>query len=310
MNWLKRLRIYVRDQADKVSKRHKKEGFWKTVVRGGAGFISETLSALLAALVVAVLTTSPPGDHGLTGSFATKQGEYRCEQLPEGSEVCLNTASVVRYTYSRNVRHVELVCGEASFLVRNERRPFDVVSGGLIVRDLSTSFDVYRKRKSTQVTVLDGRIKIIAPISNEARLPFDQLETEAAWKTAPEFHRRQQIELEEATGTLQVRPELSEERLSQLVAWKHGYIDLSQRTLGEALDEFSRYQPVAHFKYSDKSIGQIVVTGNMEFGDLDGFLAALQHEFQIDHAKEGTGTDTVVTLSRHPISTRRIRPNR
>jgi transmembrane sensor len=298
MNWLKRLRFYVRDQANTVSKRYQKGGLFKIAVRGGAAVISETLSGLLVALIFAALAILASGDPVLSGSLATRQGEYRCERLPDSSDVCLNTASVVHYNFNRNVRNVEVVSGEASFVVRNERRPFNVVGGGMLVHDLSTSFDVFKKHGSTQITVLDGRIRLVAPISNQSRLKFERAETDDAWKTAPEYHRLQQMELDEATGTLFVRPELPDWRLSQLLAWKRGRLDLTHRTLAEALDELIRYQPVTRFKYSDKSIGQIIVGGNMDFTDLDGFLASLESEFQIRHTEVGTGANTVVTLSR------------
>jgi ferric-dicitrate binding protein FerR (iron transport regulator) len=120
------------------------------------------------------------------------------------------------------------VSGEASFVVRKDKsRLFNVLSGAMLIHDLSTSFDVYRKRNSTQVTVIEGRIRIIAPINKESRLKFDLAEADSAWKAAPEFHRLQQVEFDEATGTLHVLPALTEQGLAQLLAWRQGRIDLN-----------------------------------------------------------------------------------
>jgi ferric-dicitrate binding protein FerR (iron transport regulator) len=234
-----------------------------------------------------------------TGSLITRLGEYRCERLPDESEVCLNTNSAIRYTFNRSTRNIELVSGEASFVVRKDKsRPFYVLSGGALIQDLSTSFDVYRRRDSTQVAVIEGRIRIIAPINNPSRLKFARAEADSAWKAAPEFHKLQQMEFDEATGTLHVLPVLTEQRLSQLLAWHQGRLDLTERTVGEALDEFARYQPISKFSYSDKSLSQIRVGGDMGFTHLDDFLAALEHEFHIHHTTTGTDGNTVVTLSR------------
>jgi hypothetical protein len=49
-------------------------------------------------------------------------------------------------------------------------RPFEVRSLSMLIHDISTSFDVYKRRNSTQVTVIGGRIRIIAPMSQELRL--------------------------------------------------------------------------------------------------------------------------------------------
>jgi transmembrane sensor len=240
-----------------------------------------------------------PGNPTLTGSVITKLGEYRCEKLPDESQVCLNTNSAIRYIFNRSTRNIELVSGEASFVVRKDTsRPFNVLGGGALIRDLSTSFDVYRRRNSTKVTVIQGRIRIIAPINSESRVRFDLAEADSAWKAAPEFHRLQQMEFDNATGSLHLLPALTEERLSQLLAWREGRIDLNARTLAEALEEFSRYQPIAKFIYSDKSISKIRVGGSMEFTNLDGFLAALENTFHIYHTTTGTDGNTVIILSR------------
>ena len=234
-----------------------------------------------------------------SGERRTRLGEYRCEKLPDESQVCLNTNSVIRYTFNRSIRNIELVSGEASFVVRTDKgRAFDVLSGGTLIHDLSTSFDVYKKRNSTQVTVTEGRIRIIAPINAESRLKFDLAEADSAWSAAPEYHRLQQLEFDEATGALHVLPALTEQGLAQLLAWRQGRIDLTGRTLGEALNEFSRYQPIAGFNYSDKSLSEIRVGGDMEFNHLDDFLDALEREFHIHHTITGTGGNTVITLSR------------
>jgi transmembrane sensor len=206
---------------------------------------------------------------------------------------------VIRYTFNRRTRSIELVSGEASFVVRKDRsRPFNVLSGGALIQDLSASFDVYKQSHSTRVMVMEGRIRIITPINNESRLKFGLAEVDSAREAATELHRLQQVEFDEATGALHVLPALTEDGLSQLMAWREGRIDLDGMTLGEALAEFSRYQPIAKFRYSDESLSKIRVGGYIESTHLDDFLVAVEHEFHIQHTITGTDGDTVVTLSR------------
>jgi len=146
---------------------------FKAIV-GGVGVL--TIAAQLLRLFFA---GEPAADMSLTGILVTHRGEHRCQRLPDGSEACLNTNSEIHYTFNRSTRNIELVSGEASFVVRNDRRPFDVVSRSVLIHDLSTSFDVYQKRHSTQVTVLQGRVKVIAPMNDETRGKFDLAEAES-----------------------------------------------------------------------------------------------------------------------------------
>jgi transmembrane sensor len=241
----------------------------------------------------------PPADPVISGSFSTRPGEYRCRKLPDETQACLNSKSTIRYTFNRDSRKIELVSGEASFVVRkDERRPFEVRSGSALIQDLSTSFDVYKKRRSIQVTVIDGRIRIVSPVNGDSRLQSGVARVDIPRKTARELHRLQQMEIDEATGKLRVLPSLTKQRLSQLLAWHGGLIDLNGTTLREALEEFSRYQPIRRFSYSDKLLSEIRVGGIMGFTHLDDFLSSLERGFDIHHTITTIDGNTVVILSR------------
>jgi len=292
MELLNKIRIYVAARWDMIRNYYNESRLFKAVA-GGVGIL--TIGALLLHFFFAGESVA---DVPLTGSFATHRGEHRCHRLPDGSEACLNTNSQINYTFNRSTRNIQLAAGEASFVVRNDQRPFDVVSRSVLIHDLSTSFEVYQKRHSTQVTVLQGRVKVIAPINDETRSKFDLAEAESAWQGGLEIHKFQQVEFDEAGQTLHVRPPLNEQRLSQLLAWQRGRIDLNGRTMGEALEEFSRYQPISKFNYTDPSIRALRVGGNLEFAHLDDFLAAIEHEFHIHHTITGSEGSAVVSLSR------------
>jgi transmembrane sensor len=183
-------------------------------------------------------------------------------------------------------------------VVRKERRPFEVLSGGVLVHDSSTRFDVYKKRDSTLVTITEGRVRVVAPVDAELRHKFEVAEINTAWERAPEFYGLQQVEFHEGTGTLQVRPDLSEHKLSQLLAWQRGRIELDNSTLDEALEQFARYQPATSFRYSDRSLSRIRISGSFESIRLDEFLVVLEHEFHIHSTIARTGTETIIAFSR------------
>jgi transmembrane sensor len=287
------IRFPVRKIGGEPPKRHVKSGIIKLIACGAA-----CGPAIVLYLILAASNSKSPQHPTLTGSYATQLGEHRCETLPDASRVCLNTKTVVRYTFNQQTRNVELVSGEASFAVQSdEHRPFDVLSGGLLIRDLSTAFDVYKKIRSTLVTVIDGRVKIMA-IDSASLQKFNHARAESAWKAAPEYHRPQQVEFDETTGTLHERRMLTEQGLSQLLAWQSGQIDLNGRTLGEALEEFSRYQPIENFKFQDETLRALHVGGLLQSTHLTDFLDYLQR-IQIHHTvTKGADGNTVITLSR------------
>src|SRR6266853_1427642 len=113
-----------------------------------------------------VLAHNPP--------YTSQVGEQRSIALPDGSLIELNARSSVRVRFTSNERAVQLLEGQALFRVaKDPARPFIVESDGTRVRAVGTQFDVYRKKTSTTVTVLEGRVTVAhaAAESTSARTP-------------------------------------------------------------------------------------------------------------------------------------------
>lgn len=231
------------------------------------------------------------------GTFSTEVGEHRCEHFPEDSEVCLNTDSVIHYSFDDSSRSIELVSGEASFTVKKDTRPFNVVSCGILVHDLSTSFSVYKRQSSTLVTVIEGTVAI-TPKQHD-------------WQSAPQYHELQQVEFDEATGTILEHPELTAKELASLLAWQKGRIDLTGRTLDEALAEFSRYHSNVRFRYPP-AIGSLAVGGYIKSDNVDALLDVLAADFEIHSTEAEIGGQIDVSLSHEthkPMNPRQNRSN-
>src|SRR6266853_5244249 len=97
-------------------------------------------------------------------TYVTEPGEQRTIRLADGSTVEMDSRSRVRLEFTDAERTVELVDGQALFRVaKNPSRPFIVVSGDARVRAVGTQFDVYKKRDGTTVTVIEGRVAVLAP---------------------------------------------------------------------------------------------------------------------------------------------------
>ncbi|MDX9881021.1 MAG: DUF4974 domain-containing protein [Prolixibacteraceae bacterium] len=88
-------------------------------------------------------------------------------ELPDGSTVCLNSGSTLRFPgqfKNGKVRRVELT-GEGFFKVASDkRRPFIVCSGELEVKALGTEFDVnaYNPETGIEVALIEGKVLVSA----------------------------------------------------------------------------------------------------------------------------------------------------
>ena len=97
------------------------------------------VAAAVTYLFIHALDRGAAEDKPLTGSFTTRSKNCRTHRR-----------FVSIPTPWCDIPSTELVSGEASFVVQNgDSRPFDVLGGNLLVHDLSTSFNIYKKDHST-----------------------------------------------------------------------------------------------------------------------------------------------------------------
>ena len=235
----------------------------------------------------------------LTQSLINPLDEHHCESLPDGSEACLEAKSAIQISFNQLTRNVEVLSGEVSFVVHSEHRPFDVRSGRALIHDVSTRFSIDKRPDSTRITVIEGHVKVAAPMSLYARTRFRYGWPQNDWSTAPEFSQSQQVEFDEATGRLTQRTELSEGPLSELRTPTTNIVDLAGIRLRELLPEISRRQPTTRFIYSP-SAGETRLGGKIDLADVDSFLKALKISFQIHYAKSTKQDSTVITLWKSP----------
>ena len=96
-------------------------------------------------------------------SYETRIGEQHSIALADGTTIELNSLSRIRVDYTDQKRSVVLLQGQALFHVaKDSARPFTVHSDGVEVRAVGTQFDVYKKSRGTVVTVLEGRVAVLA----------------------------------------------------------------------------------------------------------------------------------------------------
>lgn len=209
--------------------------------------------------------------------FATIVGEKRDVRLPDGSVVTLNTDSELRIAYSTHSRDVYLDRGESHFDVASDSsRPFSVHTSDGIVRAVGTAFSVKLDQQSVQVTVAEGRVKLLKSVevrnNKESKIvpAVSESETEIA---AGDYALMVKAKVE-------VLEPLSELELNRRMSWRRGLLAFAGEPLSEVVKEVGRYTDI-NIVIEDDEINDLPIGGYFKVGDIDGLLEALGQTFDL-----------------------------
>jgi transmembrane sensor len=184
-------------------------------------------------------------------TYATAIGEQRSLELTDGSIVELNSRSKIVVRYSKQGRNVELLRGQALFrVVKDASRPFIVKVGATLVRAVGTEFDVYEKRGSTIVTVVEGRVAILTDHPIELPAPgVPSAASDAPHRSNVQFPSVAPGKIGNilvASGErLTVSPQEIQKdehpNIANATAWTQRQLVFESASLSDVADEFNRY---------------------------------------------------------------------
>jgi transmembrane sensor len=225
-----------------------------------------SMAAVVLLLAGSVLWWVRDGEFlGLPRTYQTAHGEQIEAQLPDSSEVRVNTDSSITVRYTRSERVVEVVRGQALFTVaRDDHRRFRVAAGEVHVLALGTRFESYRRPDVTIVTVVEGSVAVFAgqpPPPGVTGFPPGALRVNAGY----------QVHVDAGGVSAQPMPV----DVQQTVAWLHQKIAFEQRPLGEVADEFNRYGSIP-IEIDDAALRALPISGVFDAYDIDSFVAFLQ----------------------------------
>jgi transmembrane sensor len=227
---------------------------------GAASGIRRWAPLAAAALVVVAVGAGAwrmVHDAAATQTFATAVGEQHTQTLADGTRLVLDTNTRVDARLDGNARELVLREGRIDIDVARDPRPFWVVSGRGIVRDIGTRFEVERHGDDVAVTLMSGAVKVsLAPSdgANEATL-------------AP----GQQARFGAAGGIVVA----DAEALDDASTWTQGTLVFKQRRLGDLIAEVNRYSTV-QIRLADRSLADLRVSGVFHVGDQATLLEALR----------------------------------
>ncbi|WP_448548368.1 FecR family protein [Thalassotalea fusca] len=214
--------------------------------------------------------------------YQTLIGEQSKVSLPDGSEISLNTDTIIEVSYSDDRRLIELIKGEAMFdVAKDKNRPFVVLSGEKSFTALGTIFNIEQSNaQDMELIVTEGRVLIgerqkvvngdFLPINTE-RLLVDQSAVVTAGKKSVILNS---IQLSNnAASRLELEMDL---------AWQAGALIFNHEPLLHVLEEVSRYSHT-QFEVSDPKLLSMSVSGYFKIDDVDGLLMNLKNNLAIDY---------------------------
>lgn len=211
------------------------------------------LAACLLLLVAGLLIRDDVYCYWLA-DYHTGTGRQQAVVLDDGSTLYLNTGSAVAVDFDSNRRRIELLKGEAEFVVAHDSaRPFSVAVGNDTVTALGTDFSVRRLAEGLIVTVFENAV---------------QVERNAEPVAVIEQGRQMQLPIQLRQVQIQAA-ELGEAR-----AWRDGKLIFTARPLREVIAEINRYRRGEILLLADAVAGH-PVSGVFAINQLNDSLAVI-----------------------------------
>ena len=232
-----------------------------------------------------------------TQTLKTQVGEQTSFTLQDGSQIQLNTNSLIEVEYSPKHRQLTLVRGEARFdVAKDKNRPFTVTAGEKSFTALGTIFNVQKNdNQATELVVTEGKVLI-----TKASMPVTDIQESLTLASTPFKSDILAVTLvvsgekaliAEHSPLINTTPveKLSLDQIHRDLAWQQGMLIFEGEPLSIALTEISRYT-TSQFEIVDSELAKIKVAGYFKAGDIDGLLTSLQSNFGINYNKKSDGT--------------------
>ncbi|MEH6550031.1 MAG: FecR domain-containing protein [Pseudomonadales bacterium] len=211
--------------------------------------------------------------------YETAIGEHSALSLSDGTQIMLNTNSLVRVKYTDDYRLIVLERGEVHVDVAHDKtRPLSVLAGDKVIQAVGTAFSVeITSDDQVELLVTDGKVRV-AVQKNQADKAERQV-PEVLPASSVAVSKGEQLVLGSADEEIvKVEPE----ELNVKLSWKQGNLIFRGESLEDAIVEISRYTQV-EFVILDEDLKKVRIAGLFKAGDVAGLLAALQQNFNITH---------------------------
>ena len=203
-------------------------------------------------------------------TLSTGPGMRSNFQLPDGSQIILNSNTTLRYpvVFTGDLREVDLQ-GEAYFDVeKNTEKPFIVNTGKILVEVTGTEFKVsnYASENLTEIVLVEGSINL-CQCNNTGERSVIQALTPGDKATLAEDDNKLFVE---------------KVNVEKYIAWKNGMLMFRDDTMVEVVRRLNRWYNV-DIHLSDNSLKDYVYTATFEDESLFQVLDLLKLSAPIDY---------------------------
>jgi transmembrane sensor len=262
---------------DRLSQRARDEkfaAFARRPQRSLSALVRPWQAAAAAALVLGLGLALWMGRRPAMQVMSTAVGQERHVTLADGSQLSLNTNTLLAVRLTAQRRDVYLRRGEAHFdVVHDASRPFFVHAGDTVIRDVGTQFEVrLDSDRNIDVLVDEGRVEVRGPgpSADSAAADGGASSSNAGWVRALSAGERLRV----AGPSLEVMA-VSPQQIADDLAWREGALVFQAEPLSEALTEVGRYTPV-RIVLTGPNVASLRISGRFRTDDVGGFFQALQ----------------------------------
>ena len=204
---------------------------------------------------------------------STAIGQERHVTLADGSQLTLNTNTLLAVSLTPRRRDIYLRRGEAHFdVVHDATRPFFVHAANAVIRDVGTQFEVrLHSDHAVDVLVDEGQVEVLGSAAATASAGGGAGDGgNAGWARALTAGERLLI----AGPHLQLKM-MSPQQVADDLAWREGALVFNGQPLSQALAEVERYTR-ARIVLVGPDVGSLHISGRFRTDDVPGFFQALQ----------------------------------
>jgi transmembrane sensor len=210
--------------------------------------------------------TTPTAEASRAIRYAAPRGLPQQYLLADGSQVTLDTESVIDVAFTPARREVRLVAGRAFFDVTHDvQRPFAVRAADREVIAVGTRFDVALSPRDVRVVLVQGRVRVAA----DDGVP------------AADLVAGQQLVAARGEPAQVTTADLSGEG-----NWRQGLITFNDEPLAAAVAELNRYSH-EQVLVPDPAVGQMRISGVFKAGDPVRFARSVSQVHPVHISRAG-----------------------
>jgi transmembrane sensor len=204
-------------------------------------------------------------------TYATALGDHEIVTLADGSQIELNTDTVVQASVGPNERRIWLYKGEAYFQIKHDpTRRLVVIAGDHRIVDLGTKFVVRRDAGRVKVALVEGRARfessdIWTQKHSAVLMPGD-------------------VAIANANSISVTREPI--QKVTAALGWRQGVLVFSYVTLADAAAEFNRYNR-KKIVITDPAVARMTIAGTFPTNGVPLFDMAAQRVFGLSVGRRG-----------------------